>query len=35
MARLIPTLPLRGAFGAGAYAEAALLQTLEQGLYGA
>ena len=35
MARLVPTLPLRGAIGAGAYAEVALLQTLELGLSGA
>jgi len=35
MARLIPSLPLHGAFGAGGYAEVALLQTLELGLSGA
>ena len=35
MARLIPTLPSRSAFGAGGYAEIALLDTLEQGLSGA
>ena len=35
MARLIPSLPLRAAFGAGAYAELAFLHTLEQGLSGA
>jgi len=35
MARLIPTLPPHGAFGAGAYAEVALLHTLELGLSGA
>jgi hypothetical protein len=35
MARTIPTLPLRSAFGAGGYAELALLETLEQGLSGA
>ena len=35
MARLVPNLPLRGAIGAGAYAEVALLQTLELGLSGA
>lgn len=35
MARLVPTLPLRGAIGAGAYVEVALLQTLELGLSGA
>ena len=35
MARLIPTLPSRSAFGAGGYAEIALLETLEQGLSGA
>ena len=34
MARLIPSLPLRAAFGAGAYAELAFLHTLEQGLSG-
>ena len=35
MARLIPTLPPHGAFGAGEYAELALLHTLELGLSGA
>jgi len=35
MARIIPTLPPRSAFGAGGYAEIALLDTLEQGLSGA
>lgn len=35
MARLIPSLPMHGAFGAGGYAELALLQTLELGLSGA
>ena len=35
MARLIPTIAPRGAFGAGEYAEVALLHTLEQGLSGA
>ena len=35
MARLIPSLPPRTAFGAGAYAELAFLHTLEQGLSGA
>jgi hypothetical protein len=35
MARVIPTLPPRSAFGAGGYAELALLETLEQGLSGA
>ena len=35
MARIIPTLPSRSAFGAGGYAEIALLDTLEQGLSGA
>jgi len=28
MARLIPTIPMRSAFGAGGYAELALMQTL-------
>lgn len=32
MALIIPTLPSRSAFGAGGYAEIALLDTLEQGL---
>lgn len=35
MARLIPSIPLRSATGAGEYAELALLLTLEQGLSGA
>ena len=35
MTRLVPTLPPHGAFGAGEYAEVALLQTLELGLSGA
>jgi hypothetical protein len=35
MAHLIPSFPPRGAFGAGGYAEIALLDTLEQGLSGA
>jgi len=35
MARLIPALPPRAAFGAGVNAELALLYTLEQGLSGA
>ncbi|MEI6761314.1 MAG: AAA family ATPase [Betaproteobacteria bacterium] len=35
MAHLIPSIPMRGASGAGAYAEVALLHTLEQGLSGA
>ena len=35
MARLIPSLPPRTAFGAGAYAELALLHILAQGLSGA
>jgi hypothetical protein len=35
MARVIPTLPPRSAFGAGGYAELALLETLELGLSGA
>jgi len=35
MARLVPTLPPHGTFGAGEYAELALLHTLELGLSGA